>query len=158
MAVAGVVALLATALLVAASICGRAINRFGLGPIPGDYELVEIAAAFTIFSFLPWCQASRGHVVVDLLAARFSAFGARLAERTAAFGMACAAALVALRLSAGFWDKTQSGETTVILQIPIWAGYLASLPGAWLFAAAAAVVLVESFLDPARAAATRFTD
>ena len=36
-----------------------------LGPINGDFELVQMATAIAVFSFLPYCQARRGNIVVD---------------------------------------------------------------------------------------------
>lgn len=43
------------------------VTRRGLlgAPIPGDYEMVELASAIVISCFLPWCQISGGNVLVD---------------------------------------------------------------------------------------------
>ena len=69
LALAGGAALLAITALTVISVTGRGLIAVGLGPVPGDSELVEMAAAFAIFSFLPWCQLQRGHVTVDLFMA-----------------------------------------------------------------------------------------
>ncbi|MCU0929269.1 MAG: TRAP transporter small permease subunit, partial [Burkholderiaceae bacterium] len=55
------------ALISVVSIAGRALSGFGLGPVPGDFELVEAGTALAVFCFLPWCHLKRGHAVVDLL-------------------------------------------------------------------------------------------
>ena len=36
-----------------------------LRPINGDFEMVQMATAIAVFSFLPYCQARRGNIVVD---------------------------------------------------------------------------------------------
>ncbi|HEX2257326.1 MAG TPA: TRAP transporter small permease subunit, partial [Afifellaceae bacterium] len=48
--------------------------------------------------------------------------------------MTLAAVLIAWRLGLGLQDKKLYGETTFILQLPVWWGYAASLVGAWVFA------------------------
>ena len=47
-------AVLATVTVV--SIGGRALSFAGLGPVPGDFELVEAGAALAVFCFLPWAH------------------------------------------------------------------------------------------------------
>ena len=37
----------------------------GIGPVFGDFELVEAGIAFAIFAFLPICQLHGGHATVD---------------------------------------------------------------------------------------------
>ena len=43
----------ALALLSVVSISGRALSVAGLGPVPGDFELVEAGTALAVFCFLP---------------------------------------------------------------------------------------------------------
>jgi len=62
LAVFGGLMLFAMALLTAASVVGRAL--FGK-PIPGDFELVGIGTGIAVFAILPWCQITRGNVLVD---------------------------------------------------------------------------------------------
>ena len=50
----GAAVLTALAALTVASIAGRALSGFGLGPVPGDFELVEAGTALAVFAFLPW--------------------------------------------------------------------------------------------------------
>lgn len=130
LAIAGGAALVALTVITVVSIAGRALIFAGLGPIPGDYELVEAGTAFAIFAFLPWCQLKRGHVTVDLFLARF---GARLnagVDLVANILMTLASGLIAWRLWLGMLDKKAYGETTFILQFPLWWPYAAALAGA----------------------------
>ena len=61
--------LFALTLLTVISVVGRAAFS---APIPGDFELVELGMAVTIFAFLPYCQIVRGNVIVDLFTTRAS--------------------------------------------------------------------------------------
>ena len=77
--------LLCVAALVVLSVGGRWLSGTPLartfpwlGPINGDFEMVQMATAIAVFSFLPYCQARRGNIVVDTftswLPARTNAF------------------------------------------------------------------------------------
>ena len=101
----GGVVLAGIALTTVASVIGRALLGFGLGPIKGDFEIVEMGCAIAVFSFLPWCQLRRGHVTVDI-------FISRLSDRTqAVLGLvgdvmlSLAAFVILWRLWLGFGEK-----------------------------------------------------
>jgi TRAP-type C4-dicarboxylate transport system permease small subunit len=66
-ALAGGLLSIAVALLVTASVTGR---WFGVGAVPGDFELVKIAVAVSVFCFLPFTQMRRGNIVVDTFTSR----------------------------------------------------------------------------------------
>ncbi len=132
------------------SIIGRALIGFGLQPIRGDFEIVEMGCAVAVFSFLPWCQMKRGHVTVDI-------FIARLPDRVQAILgligdtlLAVAAYVILWRLWLGFGEKFPYGgdgfrtafgmgskpyfvETSYELELPIWIPYGAALVGALFF-------------------------
>lgn len=96
------------------------------GPVTGDYELIEAGIAFAIFAFLPICQLSAGHARVDLLA---SALPARINRALAAFWEVVLAAIIIVigwRLYLGFVEKLDNGQTTFLLQMPVWWAYGAS--------------------------------
>lgn len=150
LAYTGGLVLVAIAVVTVLSITGRALISVGLGPIKGDFEMVEIGCAIAVFFFLPWCQLRRGHVTVDILVDRMP----RRAH--AAFGLigdVCvliAAVLIAWRLYLGFGEKFPFGsdalratlamgykpffpETTYELEVPIWIPYGVALLGAVIF-------------------------
>ncbi|SFR10950.1 TRAP transporter small permease [Poseidonocella sedimentorum] len=150
MAWGGGLLLCALALMTVVSITGRRLDGLGLGPIPGDYELVANGAAIAIFSFLPWCQLTRGHVSVDILTRRLPP------RWNAAFGLLGDAliAVASLAMLRQFWlgfaQKFPYGsdaqrawlgmgyrpffpETTYELQIPVWILHLAAFGGLALF-------------------------
>lgn len=133
MALAGGVILAALSVMSVVSIVGRAFSRLGLGPVPGDFELIEAGCAVAIFAFLPWCQFRQGHVTVDLLAGYLPR---RLWASLAVVGnsaMSVIALIVAWQLWLGFLDKLAYGETSMILQMPIWWGYAAGVAASVVF-------------------------
>lgn len=139
--------LLAVTALVVVSVGGRALIWAGLGPVPGDFELVESATALAIFCFLPWCQMERGHVSVDVFA---DWLGPRIdVVLQIAFNMliTAAAAFILWRLWAGMQDKMLYNETTFILQFPVWWGYAACVPVGTVFVLVAAWSVVRSVVD-----------
>ena len=141
----GGLVLLAIVIMTCLSISGRAIgDRLGLGPIPGDFELVEIGIGFAIFAFLPWCQIKRGHATVDLLQPRFGRRANAVIDLIADLLMFAAAVLIGWRLWQGMLDKKGYGETTFILQFPVWIAYAAALAGAAVFVAVSLYCIYRS--------------
>ena len=144
MALAGGAVLAALIVMTVASIIGRALIGLGLGPIPGDFELVEIGVGFAIFAFLPWCQLKQGHARVDLFQAAMSPRLNRVIDFGSDVLMAVAATLIAWRLILGLLDKKGYFETTFILQFPIWMAYAASAAGAVVFVVVSAFCILRS--------------
>jgi hypothetical protein len=62
----GALVLTLLAIISVISIAGRAFSFAGLGPVPGDFELVEAGTALAVFCFLPWCHLRRAHADVTL--------------------------------------------------------------------------------------------
>ena len=133
------------------SVLGRALGGFGLRPITGDFELVEMGCAVAVFAFLPWYQLRRGHVTVDILVDRMPARPRRVVTAAGDALMALVAVVVLWRLWLGFAEKFPHGgpvlrdllglgpasfftETTYELQVPVWIPYGLCLVGAALFA------------------------
>jgi hypothetical protein len=145
MALLGGVVLTALVALTCLSILGRGLDQIGhwgwladrapglagwlsgLGPIRGDYELVEAGIAFAVFAFLPICQLMAAHATVDvftgLMPVRVNRFLAAFWEVVLAFVIL----VIGWRLYAGFLEKLDNGQTSFLLQFPIWWAYGASL-------------------------------
>ncbi|MFN0264202.1 TRAP transporter small permease [Tepidamorphus sp. 3E244] len=157
LALLGGLVLVAVMLLVVVSITGRALIPFGLGPVPGDFELVEAGTAFAIFAFLPWCQYSRGHVAVDILVPIIGKRRDAVLYVDHNLMMTAVAAFITWRLWAGMLDKMTYNETTFILRLPVWWGYAICVPLAVAFTLVAAFTVVrswrEAFRDPETARA-----
>jgi TRAP-type C4-dicarboxylate transport system permease small subunit len=136
LAILGGIVLIAITVMTVVSISGRAFIRFGLGPVPGDFELVEAGAAFAVFAFLPWCQINRGHATVDVFTSYLSPAVNRVIDLVTELLMTAAIVLIAWRLWYGMLDKIRYNETTFILQFPVWWGFAAAM-----FAAAVGVLV-----------------
>lgn len=144
MALLGGAVLIVLVIMTCLSIAGRALVPLGTQPIKGDYELIEMGIAFAVFAFLPWCQYMRGHAVVNLLQPAYPRMMNRWIDVIADAAMFGAAVIIAWRLYAGLGDKIRFGETTFILQLPVWWAYAAGLVGAVVFALVAAFCLLRS--------------
>lgn len=130
LAILGGLVLVAITIITCVSIIGRAFIFAGLGPVPGDYELVEAGVGFAVFAFLPWCQINRGHASVDLFTNFLPENVNRWIDLVAEIIMAIAVLVIALQLYRGTADKIAYHETTFILQFPVWWSYAAGLAAA----------------------------
>lgn len=111
-----------------------------LGPVNGDYELVEAGIAFAIFSFLPLAQITGAHATVDIFTSWLPERGDRVLTTVIDIVFAVVLVLIAVQLWQGTIDKFNRGQTTFLLQFPLWWAYAASLLGA-VIAAIVAVFL-----------------
>ncbi len=150
MALLGGIVLTALILLTCVSVLGRGINTFlhsgfgeallggatktlldtGVGPILGDFELVEAGIAFAIFAFLPFCQITNGHATVDIFTSRLGVTANKFIQMVVEIVFALVLILIAWRLYDGMLSKMRYNETTFLIQFPIWWAYAASLVAA----------------------------
>lgn len=142
LAIAGGALLGSLALLVVASVVGRACCD---APVPGDYELAQIAVAVAVSLCLPWCQWRRGHVAVDFFTAQLSPRRQIRLDAGGALVLALLCTLLAWRATVGAIDMQAVGETTMIVGFPLWIGYAAMLPGLALAALAGFVVAAHDW-------------
>ena len=162
LAYAGGALLAALALITVASVLGRAFIFIGLGPIKGDYELVEMGCAIAVFAFMPWCQLKRGHVTVDLFVDMMPMRVTLLFALLGNVALAAAATLIAWRLGAGLneklpqkwvgffeFEKNWAVEETYELALPFWIGYAFAMIGAALFAIVALYTVWRSVNEAA---------
>jgi TRAP-type C4-dicarboxylate transport system permease small subunit len=120
-ALVGGAVLFALTLLTVISVLGRAALSV---PIPGDFELVEVGMAVAIFSFLPYCQIVRGNVIVDLFTTRAGPRTRALLDGLGNLIYTAIAALLTWRVALGGLEVRSYGETTMVLRVPVWWGYL----------------------------------
>jgi TRAP-type C4-dicarboxylate transport system permease small subunit len=120
-------------------------------PLSGDFELIEMFVAISVFMFLPYCQLTGANVTADI-------FTARARPRTVAAlqllsaGLALAFSLLLIwRMYAGLLDYQQYVETTTILRIPIWYAYVPALTSLVLLTAASLISIREALDEWRRA-------
>lgn len=128
----GGLVLLSVALMSVGSIASRVFRGTSL---LGDFELVQIGAAIAIASFLPWGQMRGTHVFVDFFTTRASPAARRWLDAVGALLLALCAALVAWRMALGTIGLKDSGETTMLLAVPVWYAYALMTPSFALLAA-----------------------
>ncbi len=103
---------------------------WGIGAIPGDFELVEAGMAFCIFAFLPFCTVTGGHASVDVFTNFLPRTANRVLEVLISILVAVVLGVIAVQLEQGMARKISSGQTTLLLQFPVWWAYAISLAGA----------------------------
>lgn len=148
------------------STIGRAFVglQIGLGPIPGDFELVEAGTAVSVFCFMSWCQLNQGHVTVDIFTNQFGQRANALLILIGNSLIFIVAFVIAWRLWMGFGEqvtwfsqpirdligfgyKPFTNNTTYILGMPFWYSYLLSFIGAFCFALISAFTVWRSLND-----------
>ena len=120
LALAGGVLLLFAIVLTLFSVAGRYL--FGK-PVPGDYELVEIACGVAVFLFFPFT-----HAVGSNITAEFFTSGLPLKSRRALDILHDAVffllgILLTWRITHAFEEKFTSGETSILIGVPLWWAY-----------------------------------
>ena len=105
-------------------------GKIKLGPVNGDYELVESGIAFAIFAFLPLAQITGAHATVDIFTSWLSDPVQRLLTTVIDIAFAVVLVLIAVQLFQGTVDKFERHQTTFLLQFPVWWAFAVSLVGA----------------------------
>lgn len=116
-AVMGGIVAICIAAIVVTSVVGRWL--FGT-PITGDFELVQMGTAVSVFTFLPFCQARRGNIVVDTFTSRLPPRMLRAIDGFWDLVYAGVMALVSICLLTGGVEHLRNGQTTMMLQLIIW--------------------------------------
>ena len=131
-AILGGLLALATALLVVFSVMGRWLSgmpwaqklagSFGLtlGPINGDFEMVQMATAVAVFCFLPYTQARRGNIFVDTFTGKLGARSNALIDAFWDLVYAGTMGILTWCLVIGTLEHYRSGQTTMLLQLIVW--------------------------------------
>lgn len=133
LAIGGGVLLVAAMGVTVASVLRAAFGS----PILGDTEIVEMLVGVAIAWFMPWAQARRAHVRLDVFTAHAPLRLRRGLDLIAAWLVAAVVALLAWRLIQGGLDAHDRRRETMFLQIPFWWGYGAAALGMLLWAATA---------------------
>lgn len=122
------------------------IGRYGFGkPVPGDYELVEIICAVGIFLFFPYTHAVSGNITADFFTSGLSPRRQRLLDIVNDIVFALVATLLTWRLSEGLMEKFISGETTILIRIPLWWAYSVAVLSMGLLALVCLMRIIAGF-------------
>ena len=117
LAIVGGALSIATALLVTSSVT---LRWLGYGAINGDFELVQVGVALSVFCFLPLTQARRGNIVVDTFTGWLPLRVQWAIDAFWDFIYAGFMALIAWCLMNGARDALASGLNSAMLGLPLW--------------------------------------
>lgn len=139
-----------------------ALLGLGVGPINGDYEIIEAGIAFAIFAFLPLCQITGSHAVVDVFTDALPPRALRVLQAAIEVLFAVVLVVIAVQLASGTASKFRSGQTTFLIEFPVWWAYAPSLAaavvaatvGAYMAAIRVAEAVTGRALLPVEGAAT----
>ena len=104
-------------------------------PVPGDYELTELACGIAVFAFFPYCHSRNANIVVEFFTGRMHPRRRAVLDAVHQLVFAAVAGLIAWRLCIGGMHKYVDGETTVFLGFPVHWAYFSALLGALLLTA-----------------------
>ena len=130
-AVIGGMLLIGIALMTLASVSGRVLFSH---PIQGDVELVQLACAVALASFLPYTQWQGINIMVDFFTTRASRTTRNRLDALGAFLLGAVAALVCWRTAVGAVAAFENQETSMLMAVPIWIPYALMIPGLLLTA------------------------
>lgn len=129
LALVGGVLLLVSVVLSIVSISGR--YAFSL-PVPGDYELVELICAVAVFLFFPYTHSIGGNLTAEFFTSGLPGRWRAALDAVHDLIFALLAALLAWRLGHGMMDKINNGDSSILLQIPLWWPYTVAVACLWL--------------------------
>jgi len=122
-------------------------SLLGFGAMRGEFELVELACATSASLFLPLCQLTKGHVLVDVFTGWLPVRVNQTVDAVWTLLFAIGWAFVCWRLFHGLWEVHGYGDRTMLLRVPVWWAYVPAVFGAGL-SAFVAVVQSLSVLMP----------
>ena len=129
------------------SVLGRYLFN---APVPGDYEITELAIGIAAFAFFPYCHITNANIVVELFTGRMPARWKAALDAVHNITFAIVAGLIAWRLFIGGMHKFADGETTMFLGIPIHWAYFSAVLGASLLTVVCVLLLFRHLKTPAR--------
>lgn len=122
LALAGGIVLAGAAIFAVAAIGADAAGS----PVLGDTEVMELAAAGAVASFLPFAQMRGAHVKITVFTDRLPRAVIVAIDTLAEVAFAVVATVLAWRLVQGGIDAFDRNRMTMFLELPLWWGYLAA--------------------------------
>ena len=129
LALAGGLVLVFLTVFTVFSVIGRAVFN---SPILGDAEVTELACGLAAFAFLPYCQIKGGNIVIDFFTATLTARVRAVLDTIHNAVFTGVVVIITWRLAAGGIDAWNHGEISMMLQLPIWVGYLGAVASSLL--------------------------
>jgi TRAP-type C4-dicarboxylate transport system permease small subunit len=115
--------------IVAMSIVSIVGRKVASAPVPGDVELLQMAAAVAGSAFFAYCHMIHGDVKVDFFTAKLPAQVNHILDATGSILVALMGALLTWRVYAGAQSVLEAGETSAILGLSVGATQMMMVPG-----------------------------
>jgi TRAP-type mannitol/chloroaromatic compound transport system permease small subunit len=141
-AIAGGLVFVAIVVMSVVSIVGRKVAS---APVPGDVELLQLCAAFASATFFAYTHLVHGDVKVDFFTTRLSPAKRAFLDATGSLLVGLFGALIAWRAWAGAMTVKEAGETSAILELPVWVAQLLMVPSFALLALAGFYMCVHTW-------------
>ena len=132
-AFAGGLIFIAQVMMSVVSIVGRKLFN---APVPGDVEVLQMSAAFASATFFAYCHLMHGDVKVDFFTARMTSNRRLLLDTGGSFLVGLLGALLAWRTAVGAISLREAGESSAILDLPVWLAQALMVPSFILLALA----------------------
>ena len=115
------------------SIVGRKLLS---APVPGDVELLQMIAAAASAAIFAYCHLNHGDVKVDFFTAAAPPWVNHALDAFGSLLVGLVGAVLTWRVYVGAIGTQESGETSAILDIPVWWAQIAMVPGLAMLALA----------------------
>lgn len=132
-AYAGGLIFIAQVMMSVVSIVGRKLFN---APVPGDVELLQMSAAFASATFFAYCHLMHGDVKVDFFTAHMTSSRRLLLDTGGSFLVGLLGTLLAWRTAVGAISLKEAGESSAILDLPVWLAQALMVPSFVLLALA----------------------
>lgn len=109
----------------------------GVPALPGYEDYVRLAVGAAIPMLLPWCQAQRGHLAVDLFLTRAPQAFKRGIDRVSLVLMAALALFLAWFMVLGLLETRDDGALSSVLGWQLWPFYVTGILSLVLWAVVA---------------------
>ncbi len=131
--ISGVV-LLSMATMSLVSILGRSLLD---SPVLGDYEIVQMMSAVAVTMSLPYALWANGHVIVNFFTVNAHPSFNLFLDTVAGLLMALTGGIFTWRVALGLIDLRGSLDSSMLLGLPTWWGYVPMVPSFALLCVAA---------------------
>jgi len=124
------------------SIVGRKLFS---APVPGDVEVLQMLAAVASASFFAYCHLMHGDVKVDFFTAGIGTAKRRILDAAGSMLLGMVGAVLTWRTWAGAMSLREAGESSAILEIPVWIAQVLMVPSFLLMALAGVYVGTQTW-------------
>ena len=111
------------------------IGRYAFSmPVLGDYEIVEYGISFAAFAFLAFTHTADGHLVAEFFSSRMSKRTTQVIDSIQNLILFTILAVLIWRVVIGGFDKFETSDESMFLEMKVWWLHVAGTLGLVMFA------------------------